>query len=151
MRDVLAGIKSYYHLDHMLRPTVKCIPSVAVETAWSTLRGAITFRNISSDSLAFVYENTLVTADTRKRFGTHSTPRQVAEYVVGQLDLGRFDREDITIYEPFAGAGMFLVAALRHLRDQLPDTLTGEEQQLLVKRIAVRNSTASPAKSRRYR
>lgn len=137
VRDVLAGIESYYHLDHMLRPTVDALPSVAVETAWSTLRGAITFRNISSDSLAFVYENTLVTADTRKRFGTHSTPRQVAEYVVGQLDLGRFDREDITIYEPFAGAGMFLVAALRHLRDQLPDTLTGEERHaFLVKRIS---------------
>ena len=137
VRDVLAGIETYYHLDHMLRPAVDALPSVAVETAWSTLRGAITFRNISSDSLAFVYENTLVTADTRKRFGTHSTPRQVAEYVVGQLDLGRFDREDITIYEPFAGAGMFLVAALRHLRDQLPDTLTGEERHaFLVKRIS---------------
>jgi len=137
VRDVLAGIETYYHLDHMLRPAVDALPSSAVETAWTTLRGAITFRNISSDSLAFVYENTLVTADTRKRFGTHSTPRQVAEYVVGQLDLGRFDLEDITIYEPFAGAGMFLVAALRHLRDQLPDTLTGEERHaFLVKRIS---------------
>lgn len=137
VREVLAGIETYYHLDHMLRPAVDALPSAAVETAWTTLRGAITFRNISSDSLAFVYENTLVTADTRKRFGTHSTPRQVAEYVVGQLDLGRFDLEDITIYEPFAGAGMFLVAALRHLRDQLPDTLTGQERHaFLVKRIS---------------
>ena len=101
------------------------------------LRAAINFRNISSDSLAFVYENTLVTADTRKRFGTHSTPRQVAEYVVNKLNLGRFAPEDITIYEPFAGAGMFLVAALRHLRDLLPDTLTGEARhEFLVKRIS---------------
>ena len=137
VRDVLAGIETYYHLDHMLRPAVDVLPSAVVEKAWTTLRSAITFRNISSDSLAFVYENTLVTADTRKRFGTHSTPRRVAEYVVGQLDLGRFDLEGITIYEPFAGAGMFLVAALRHLRDQLPDTLTSKERHdFLVKRIS---------------
>lgn len=137
VHDVLAGIETYYHLDHLTRPAVDTLPSATIERAWTTLRGAINFRNISSDSLAFVYENTLVTADTRKRFGTHSTPRQVAEYVVGQLDLGRFDPDDITIYEPFAGAGMFLVAALRHLRDRLPDTLTGEERHaFLVQRIS---------------
>ncbi|WP_168454048.1 HsdM family class I SAM-dependent methyltransferase [Sphingopyxis microcysteis] len=136
VREVLAGIEEYYRLDHMPRPAVDVLPSAAVEKAWKTLRCAITFRNISSDSLAFVYENTLVTADTRKRFGTHSTPRQVAEYVVSQLDLGRFDPEGISIYEPFAGAGMFLVAALRHLRDQLPDTLGGQKRHaFLVKRI----------------
>lgn len=135
--EVLAGIETYYHLDQMARPAVGALPTATVETAWATLRGAINFRNISSDSLAFVYENTLVTADTRKRFGTHSTPRQIAEYVVSQLDLGQFDLEDITIYEPFAGAGMFLVAALRHLRDRLPDTLSGEERHaFLVKRIS---------------
>ncbi|WP_296615630.1 N-6 DNA methylase [Sphingomonas sp.] len=135
--EVLAGIETYYHLDQMARPAVEALPTATVETAWMTLRGAINFRNISSDSLAFVYENTLVTADTRKRFGTHSTPRQVAEYVVSQLDLSRFDLDDIEIYEPFAGAGIFLVAALRHLRDRLPDTLSDEERHaFLVKRIS---------------
>ncbi|MGV8955970.1 MAG: DNA methyltransferase [Cypionkella sp.] len=136
VRKVLAGIEAYYHLDHLPRPAVDLLPSRSVEAAWTMLRNAISFRNISSDSLAFVYENTLVTADTRARFGTHSTPRQVAEYVVGQLDLGRFDPAEVSIYEPFAGAGTFLVAALRHLRDQLPDTLAGEERHaFLVSRI----------------
>ncbi len=137
VREVLTGIEAYYHLDHLSRSAVGVVPIAAVEAAWSLLRSAINFRNISSDSLAFVYENTLVTTDTRKRFGTHSTPRQVAEYVVGQLDLGRFDLAGISIYEPFAGAGTFLVAALRHLRDQLPETLTGEERHaFLVSRIS---------------
>lgn len=135
--EVLAGIEAYYHLDHMPAPAVNVLVPGAVEAAWAMLRGAINFRNISSDSLAFVYENTLVTADTRRRFGTHSTPRQVAEYVVSQLDLDLFDPADITIYEPFAGAGMFLVAALRHLRDRLPDTLTSEDRHaFLVERIS---------------
>lgn len=137
VREVLAGIEAYYDLDHLSRPAGDAVPQAAVEAAWSLLRGAINFRNISSDSLAFVYENTLVTADTRKRFGTHSTPRQVAEYVVTQLDLSQFDPAGISIYEPFAGAGTFLVAALRHLRDQLPETLTSEERhKFLVTRIS---------------
>ncbi|MEH3120756.1 MAG: N-6 DNA methylase [Sphingomonas phyllosphaerae] len=134
---VLAGIEAYYHLDHLPRPAAEAVPGASVATAWGMLRDAINFRNISSDSLAYVYENTLVTADTRKRFGTHSTPRQVAEYVMGRIDLGRFAPEDITIYEPFAGAGMFLVAALRHLRDLLPETLTRQERHdFLVERIS---------------
>jgi len=137
VKDVLRGIEAYYHLNHLSRPAAKALPAAAVEEAWSALRAAINFRNISSDSLAFVYENTLVTADTRKRFGTHSTPRQVAEYVVGQLDLAQFDPSEISIYEPFAGAGMFLVASLRHLRDRLPDTLSADERHaFLVSRIS---------------
>ncbi|OYY78780.1 MAG: SAM-dependent methyltransferase [Sphingomonas sp. 28-62-20] len=135
--EILAGIETYYHLDQMARPAVEALPTATVEVAWTTLRDAINFRNISSDSLAFVYENTLVTVDTRKRFGTHATPRRIAEYVVSQLDLSQFDLEDITIYEPFAGAGIFLVAALRHLSDRLPDTLSGEERHaFLVERIS---------------
>ena len=72
-----------------------------------------------------------------KRFGTHSTPRQVAEYVVGRLDLGTFGLDTLTIFEPFTGAGAFLVAALRHImRDLLPQDLSGEERHaFLVPRI----------------
>lgn len=133
---VLEGIKAYYNLGQLASSAAIGVPFESVTAAWTLLREAISFRNISSDSLAFVYENTLVTADTRKRFGTHSTPRQVAEYVVGRLDLGRFDLRDLTIFEPFTGAGAFLVAALRHLRDLLPEDLTGEERHaFLVPRI----------------
>jgi hypothetical protein len=133
---VLAGIEGYYNLGQLSGSSTVGIPEQSLSAAWGELREAISFRNISSDSLAFVYENTLVTADTRKRFGTHSTPRQVAEYVVGRLDLSRFDLEELTVFEPFAGAGTFLVAALRHMRDLLPESLSGEERHaFLVQRI----------------
>lgn len=133
---VLSGIEAYYNLGQLSALTASDIPTVSVAAAWTLLREAINFRNISSDSLAFVYENTLVTADTRKRFGTHSTPRQVAEYVVGRLDLSQFDLRELTIFEPFTGAGTFLVAALRHVRDLLPDDMTGElRHAFLVPRI----------------
>ena len=67
-----------------------------------------------------MYENTLVSSETRKDLGTHRTPRQLAEYAVTRLGLDRDDPNDLDIYEPFAGAGMFLVSALRHVRDLLP-------------------------------
>jgi type I restriction-modification system DNA methylase subunit len=134
--QVLQGIGTYYNLDRLSSQRTTAVPAKSVAAAWALLREAISFRNISSDSLAFVYENTLVTADTRKRFGTHSTPRQVAEFVVGRLDLGQFSLNDLTIYEPFTGAGTFLVAALRHLRDLLPEDWTGEQRHaFLVPRI----------------
>lgn len=133
---VLAGIEGYYNLGQIYGATAFGIPETSLSAAWGLLREAISFRNISSDSLAFVYENTLVTADTRKRFGTHSTPRQVAEYVLSRLDLGRFDLKNLTIFEPFTGAGIFLVAALRHMRDLLPRDLDGEARHaFLVPRI----------------
>lgn len=134
--DVLTGIENYYGLGRYTSEPLNGVPQASAETAWRTLLQAINFRNISSDSLAFVYENTLVTKDTRRRFGTHSTPRQVAEYVVSRLDLSTFDLDGLTIFEPFTGAGAFLVAALRHLRDLLPEGLSGEQRHaLLVPRI----------------
>lgn len=136
VQKVLDGIEAYYNLGGLSSQAASRLPAGSVSAAWDLLRQAISFRNISSDSLAFVYENTLVTADTRKRFGTHSTPRQVAEYVVGRLDLAQFDLDALTIFEPFTGAGTFLVAALRHLRDLLPEGLTGEQRHaFLVPRI----------------
>jgi N-6 DNA Methylase len=119
LRSVLNAIEGYYSLPPVMSASRQSVP-VAYEAAWQQLRKGISFSNISADDLAFVYENTLVTPEVRKLFGTHSTPRQVAEYVVERLELHRHSPESLNIYEPFAGAGVFLVSALRHLRDLLP-------------------------------
>jgi hypothetical protein len=133
--SVLDAISSYYRLPRFPQerePEHRAI----FAAAWDHLRGAISFRNISSDDLAFVYEHTLVTPETRRYFGTHSTPRQLAEYIVGHLELWRHDPSELCIYEPFAGAALFLVAALRQLRDLLPGDWTDPARhQFLTKRI----------------
>ncbi|KJS44035.1 MAG: hypothetical protein VR71_07555 [Roseovarius sp. BRH_c41] len=132
---VLSGIQGYYSLG-LLANDVAAVSADDIVAAWARLRSSITLRNISSDSLAFVYENTLVTADTRKLFGTHSTPRPLAEYVLSQIDLSRCNPETVRIAEPFAGAGIFLVAALRELRDLLPPDWPAERRhQFLVERL----------------
>lgn len=134
--SVVDAISAYYRLPRLPSERLDLQRSV-FGPAWSRLRRGISFRNISADDLAFVYENTLITPETRKHFGTHSTPRQVAEYVVSRLELWRHNPADIRVYEPFAGAGIFLVAALRHLRDLLSAEWTDRERHdFLVKRIA---------------
>lgn len=134
--SVLRAIESYYSLPAVLagKTAAELAPFAA---AWTILRHGISFSNISSEDLAFVYENTFVTPETRKQLGTHSTPRQLAEYAVSRLELHRFAPETLTIYEPFAGAGVFLVSALRHLRDLLPSEWSDlERHQFLVQRLA---------------
>lgn len=135
VNSVLTGIEQYYGLGN-LDATNGHVSRTQSQAAWDRLGDAINLRNISSDSLAFVYENTLVTADTRKLFGTHSTPRAVAEYVVSKIDLSRFDLKTMRIAEPFAGAGIFLVAALRQVRDLLPAHWSAAERHaFLVQRL----------------
>lgn len=136
LASVLRAIESYYSLPAVLGTGPQTMSS-AFLAAWECLQGGINFSNISSDDLAFVYENTLVTPTTRRRFGTHSTPRQLAEYAVARLELHRHEPEDLDIYEPFAGAGAFLISALRHVRDLLPaDWRDQERHAFLVDRLA---------------
>lgn len=117
--SILADIASYYQLETL--PLLKnATVRDAFTGAWQQLISAISFRNISADDLAFIYENTLVTSETRKIFGTHSTPHQVAEYIVRTIGLNRMQPETLQIYEPFCGAGVFLVSAIRHIRGLLP-------------------------------
>jgi hypothetical protein len=136
IETILDAISNYYNL-----PSLPVRPGTSeygvLSSVWQRIRRGINFQNISADDLAFVYESTLVTPEIRKRFGTHSTPRVVAEYVVSHLDLLNYEPEMLRVYEPFAGAAVFLVAALRHLRERLPVEWTDPERhEFLVQRIA---------------
>lgn len=117
--SVLTGIGQYYglqgleHFEHSLK-------SQRLSSAWDVLRGGLSVANISADDLAYVYENTLVTPETRRAYGTHSTPRQVADFIAGRLRLWDQSNSSCHIYEPFTGAGVLLGAAVRHLREALP-------------------------------
>jgi type I restriction-modification system DNA methylase subunit len=133
--SVLKRIAGYYQLP-VLPGEARSFKGTVFDSAWAKLRQGISFRNVSSDDLAFVYENTLVTDETRQLFGVHSTPRPVAEYVLSRLQLPPDRIESASVYEPFAGAGVFMVAALRRLTDLLPVEMTAQERHnFLVKRI----------------
>ncbi len=134
--ETLHGIESYYSLPSVMIRGHRNLRS-AFSAAWECLRKGLSFANISSDDLAFVYENTLVTPETRKHFGTHSTPRQLAEYAVARLELHRYEPDALRIYEPFTGAGTFLVSALRHMRELLAvEWSDAQRHDFLVERIS---------------
>lgn len=135
-RAVLRAVSAHYQLRYGDGDPEAGFRSEHLHAAWSRLQQDISFANISADDLAFVYENTLVAPETRKRFGTHSTPRAVAEFLVSRLRIGALGVEVPPIYEPFCGAAVLLVAALASLRNHLPRDWTEERRHaFLVSRL----------------
>jgi hypothetical protein len=94
------------------------------------------FQNLSVDVLALIAENTLVDEDLRKLYGIHSTPRNIARYMVEHLPVEELDPDERIVVEPCAGHAVFLVAALKRLRDLLgPDSTDQERHRYFVKRL----------------
>lgn len=96
--------------------------------AWTQLRSSLHLQNVSPETLAYVYENTLVDPITRRTYGTHSTPPAVAEYIVHQLPFEEIPLTERRVFEPFAGHAALLVAALGKLRTLLPQKMGAAER-----------------------
>ena len=98
------------------------------QVVWDRFRSAFNFQNLSVEDLAFIYENTLIRKETRKQFGTHSTPSIIAELMVDRLPFESLPLGARYVLEPCAGHGVFLVAALRRLRELLPASWTDQQR-----------------------
>lgn len=120
--QIVTTVESLYSLPaQQLQWTKTRVAQLA--DAWRTLREGLYVRNVAADDLAFVYENTLITPETRKAFGTHSTPYSAADYVIRSLQLPEGNATaQLRVYEPFAGACVFLTATLRRFKELLPQS-----------------------------
>ena len=76
----------------------------------------------TTESLAYVYENTLISKQTRASLGTHSTPSYLVDYIVGHLAdwIEEIPERDRSVFEPACGHAAFLVSAMRLLTQLLP-------------------------------
>jgi len=76
----------------------------------------------TTESLAYVYENTLISKETRSAFGTHRTPSFLVDYVVGNLTdwIEEIPLNERSVFEPACGHSAFLVSAMRLLTEMLP-------------------------------
>jgi N-6 DNA Methylase len=76
----------------------------------------------TTESLAYVYENTLISKETRSFLGTHSTPSFLVDYVVGNLAdwIEEIPINERSVFEPACGHAAFLVSAMRLLTEMLP-------------------------------
>jgi len=85
----------------------------------------------TTESLAYVYENTLISKETRSSLGTHSTPSYLVDYVVGKLLpwIEQIPVDGRSVYEPACGHAAFLIAAMRLLREILPADYSDAKKQ----------------------
>ena len=76
----------------------------------------------TTEALAYVYENTLISKETRSALGTHSTPSFLVDYVVGNLAewVEEIPVNDRSVFEPSCGHAAFLVSSMRLLTELLP-------------------------------
>jgi hypothetical protein len=121
--DLLSKVADYYR-DRAPVLAGQAERRAVVERLWS----AFSFQNLSVEVLAYIYENTLIDPQTRQDLGIHSTPRSVARYIVHHLPLEGIPRDELRIVEPCSGHGIFLVAALKRLRDLVPASWDGKQR-----------------------
>ncbi len=116
--SVISAVEQFYFGTSAVEPALE--DTAVQRAAWSKIRSAFHLQNISVEALAYVYENTLVDEETRRRYGIHSTPREVAEYVVRRLPMENLPMDQRRVFEPFSGHAAFLIAALGRIRSLLP-------------------------------
>lgn len=78
-------------------------------------------RVVSPETLAYVYEHTLVSKALRKKLGIHATPPYLVDYIVWQLYdwVCEIPPEDRHVFEPACGHAPFLLAMMRMLRMEM--------------------------------
>lgn len=114
---VIQSVENFYFQDSTPPPVISQAETQA--EIWDRIRGSFHFQNLSVESLAFIYENTLVTPERRSSLGIHSSPPAVAEFMVKNLPFEALPVDERRVFEPFAGHSVFLVAAMKRLRELL--------------------------------
>ena len=122
----LEAVERFYFEGGAVEPALA--DATTQQLTWEWIQRTCRFQNLSIDSLAYVYENTLVTQEAREQFGTHSTPYAIAEYVVRNLPFERLDPHQRKVFEPFSGHAVFLVAAMQRLRELLPPEMASRDR-----------------------
>lgn len=117
IKDVFTRVGRHYGVPDELPPRGKGWRDATARAADRVSR-LENLRNLSTESLAHVYENTLVTPKVRKESGVHSTPGFLVDYIVWQLWpwIEEMEPDHRHVFEPACGHAAFLVGALRVLR-----------------------------------
>jgi hypothetical protein len=132
---VIDNVERFYFRSKVISPVLG--DRRVHELVWRRIRDTFHFENISVDALAYIYENTLVSSEKRAAFGTHSTPLGIAEYLVRNLPFENLAQEERCVLEPCAGHGVFLVAAMRRIRELLPINMSASQRHdYFVQRLA---------------
>lgn len=124
--DILEAVSNYYKKKFKI--STENLPRELLQAIVNEINQSFSFRNLSVDTLTYVYENTLVTPESRKKLGIHSTPSYVADYVLSQLPLGDISPSKWKVFDPTCGSGIFLIAAMRRMRSFMPKDWGGQRR-----------------------
>jgi hypothetical protein len=116
--DTLARrMQSHYGATDGLDISKAAQQKALMEVAERIVEPISSLSHITTESLAYVYENTLVTAKTRKVLGTHATPSWLVNYIVWELAdwVEDIPQEKRVILEPACGHAPFLTAGAKLL------------------------------------
>lgn len=108
-----------------------------LKDAAALLASAGSFAVVSPESLAYVYEHTLVTKQLRQQLGIHATPPWLVDYMVWQLYdwVREIPVEDRHVFEPACGHAPFLLSMMRLLRMETQGKKDKEVHDYLKKHI----------------
>ena len=117
------------HYGPSLIPTSRTLPQDCLHSMSNEIGRSFPLANISVDTLTYIYENTFVSPENRKDYGIHSTPSYVADYVLGQIPIEDVpERAEWHVVDPMCGHGIFLIAAMRRMRELLPKEWNGRQR-----------------------
>jgi len=120
VEEVFRRLAGHYKADEVPVHNARergCLEQIAEDIeAFSRLNLATT------EALAYIYENALISRETRSALGTHSTPPYLVDYILGNLRpwIEEIPSEERNVFEPACGHAAFLVSAMRLMTELLP-------------------------------
>jgi len=97
------------------------VPDDAAARILKAMRERFSFDSLTPETLAYAYENALVSNQARHDLGIFYTPRSIARYVLQHLPLESLPQAKRVLLDPCCGSGSFLLAAHERLNAMLPD------------------------------
>ena len=112
------------------------IKKISLKIAAEIVEPVASFAHLTTESLAYVYENALINKETRKVLGTHATPSWLVNYIVWELIdwIEAIPQEDRIILEPACGHAPFLTAGAKLLSSPLVYEGKEEDRHKYLKR-----------------
>ena len=126
MDDVSETLRKVHNHYNVGQPIDKVTPKqeIGLKAAAKLLKKFGSLRHLTIESLAYVYENTLITKDIRKSLGIHATPSYLVDYIIWQLApwIEDIPLQNRVVLEPTCGHAPFLISAARLLREMIDES-----------------------------
>lgn len=121
VEDLVNKVQGHYNAAQKLDISNTVQRKALEKVAKEIVEPVSSIAHLTTESLAYVYENTLTSKDTRKVLGTHATPSWLVNYIVWEMIdwIETIPQEDRIILEPACGHAPFLTVGARLLTDPL--------------------------------